>query len=610
MDGNGETLARSAKRPRIVARALVIFAIVGTLLATTLPAGAWVRGVDVSSWQHPGSTILNCGVPIDWNQVAAAGHRFAYVKATEKTTYNNPCFSQDWNGAGAAGLYRGAYHYARLSDDLSSAEAQARFFVARVGTSTGPIDLPPMLDLEEPMVDRNGVAYYSTDIGIQRYIGGFMIEWVRRFNNEVFRLTGRYPVIYTGNGYINKYIPQGLPADITSNGRLWVADYTCQTQLGSMFCDTFNPLRLPTVVRGWANWTFWQYTSVETVPGIPWRSDVNVFCCSEGALAGMAGNNAGGGPFGYVDSVTGGLGSVSASGWSIDPDSQTPNFLHIYVDGQIVGGADANQSRPDVGAVFGNIFGSNRGFNFTFPAAAGLRNVCVFGINQGPGSNSLIGCRQVNVQNASPIGFIDTATATANSVSMSGWVVDPDSAQSNTLNISIDGVQVSQTVANTSRPDVGAVIPGAGSNRGFSFTVPAQPGRRQVCVTAINAGAGVDSQIGCRTLNVVAPGTNAFAPMGFVDWFGSGFGLVFATGWALDLDTDAPIQIEMDLNGQVRQLTANRFRPDVGAFFGTGADRGFLVILPRVGDGPQRLCLRAIDSASPSTRTELGCFDG
>lgn len=608
MNAKSETFPR--RRSKVVARALLLVVIVGATLASTLPAQAWVRGVDVSSWQHKDSTATQCGDPINWPMVRNSGHLFAYVKATESTTYTNPCFYQDWNGAGAAGMYRGAYHYARPTDDLSSAERQARYLVSRAGTSTGPIDLPPMLDLEEPMIDSNGVPYYSEDIGLQRYIGSFMIEWVRRFNNEVFRLTGRYPIVYTGNGYINKWIPQGMPPDITNPGRLWVADYTCQTRFATMFCDPFNPLRLPTVVRGWSNWTFWQYTSIERVPGIIPNADVNVFCCTEAALAGMTGGNAGGGPFGFIDSMSSGLETVSGSGWSIDPDSGTANSLHIYVDGQFAGSVDANQSRPDVGAAFGNIFGSNRGFNFTVPAAKGLRNVCVFGINQGPGSNSLLGCRQIDVRNGSPFGWIDSVSQTTNSISMNGWVVDPDSAAPNTLNITLDGVQVASTVANTSRPDVGAAFPGAGNNRGYSFTIPATLGRHQVCINALNAGAGFNAQIGCRNVNVFDPAVNANAPIGFIDWFGSGFGLVAATGWALDLDSNAPIQLEVNLNGQVIRQVANNYRPDVGEFFGTGPDRGFIVILPRVGDGPQLLCLRAIDATAPGRSTDLGCFNG
>ena len=58
------------------------------------PAG--LPGLDVSSWQGN----------VDWLAVAINGGRFAYVKATEGTSYVNPYFTQQYVGAFqvAAGL--------------------------------------------------------------------------------------------------------------------------------------------------------------------------------------------------------------------------------------------------------------------------------------------------------------------------------------------------------------------------------------------------------------------------------------------------------------------------------------------------------------------------
>jgi len=61
-----------------------------------------VRGIDVSSYQHR----------IDWQSVAQTGeYIFAYIKATEGTTYQDAYFQANWRGAQAHGLLRGAYHY-------------------------------------------------------------------------------------------------------------------------------------------------------------------------------------------------------------------------------------------------------------------------------------------------------------------------------------------------------------------------------------------------------------------------------------------------------------------------------------------------------------------
>ena len=94
-------------------------------------------GLDVSSWQGN----------VDWTAVWAGGGRFAYVKATESTTYVNPYFTQQYMGAYQVGLVRGAYHFAL--PDRSSGATQADFFAAHGGAwSADSQTLPGALDIE------------------------------------------------------------------------------------------------------------------------------------------------------------------------------------------------------------------------------------------------------------------------------------------------------------------------------------------------------------------------------------------------------------------------------------------------------------------------------
>ena len=220
------------------------------------PAGAVITGIDVASYQHPN------GIPIDWNQVYAAGHRFAYVKATEgagngtdvcggRSYYTNPYFVGDWNAAGAAGLYRGAYHFARPQAPLTTAEEQARYFVSVVGASNGAIDLPLELDLE-------------VNCGLGQ---SDMAEWTRRFLAEVTRLTGKRPLVYTGKWFWQSNIG-AYGNDIGQNYRLWTADYHCQRTDDSLLCDPNTDSYNPPIYGGWGQWTFWQNYSVGAVPGI------------------------------------------------------------------------------------------------------------------------------------------------------------------------------------------------------------------------------------------------------------------------------------------------------------------------------------------------------
>ena len=93
------------------------------------PAG--LPGLDVSSWQGN----------VDWVTVAANGARFAYVKATEGTSYVNPYFTQQYGGAYGVGLVRGAYHFGL--PDRSTGAAQAQWFAAHGGAWSADGQTPP-----------------------------------------------------------------------------------------------------------------------------------------------------------------------------------------------------------------------------------------------------------------------------------------------------------------------------------------------------------------------------------------------------------------------------------------------------------------------------------
>lgn len=208
-----------------------VLAVVGPGAAVAAP----VKGPDVASWQHPG------GSGIDWFAVRASGHQFAMVKATEGTWYVNPFFVQDAIGMRAAGLARGAYHYA---DPAQSPEAQAAFFAA----TSAPIisgGLPPVLDLEST----GGLP------------PGALIDWTRRYLNSVQSLTGQQPIIYT---YPNFWRTAMANTTEFANYPLWIADYNGRSEPGP----------LP---GGWTHWTFWQYTSTGRVPGVNADIDLNVY---------------------------------------------------------------------------------------------------------------------------------------------------------------------------------------------------------------------------------------------------------------------------------------------------------------------------------------------
>lgn len=206
------------------------------------PAKGSVLGIDVASGQHAG------GAMIDWPQVAAAGYRFAFVKTTEGSYYANPFFSSDLAGAKAAGLLVAAYHFANPAD--SSGTFQADFAIDHAGLGSDGATLPLIADLEFDPYSANE-CYGLTPRQ--------MVSWITAFTAEVDRLTGQHPVIYTIADWWDKCT--GDSTAFTADP-LWVASYDTGT-MG------------PTMPVGWANWTYWQYTSVGKVPGIKGDTDLS-----------------------------------------------------------------------------------------------------------------------------------------------------------------------------------------------------------------------------------------------------------------------------------------------------------------------------------------------
>jgi hypothetical protein len=99
-----------------------------------------------------------------------------------------------------------------------------------------------------------------------------------------------------------------------------------------------------------------------------------------------------GAPFGSLDVVGATATGVFVAGWAIDPDAPNSIEVHIYVDDRLVRGVIAGRSRSDVAAAYPQ-FPSDHGYEATIELGAGPHLVCTYGINEGPGTNALLGCR-------------------------------------------------------------------------------------------------------------------------------------------------------------------------------------------------------------------------
>jgi GH25 family lysozyme M1 (1,4-beta-N-acetylmuramidase) len=195
---------------------------------------SYVEGIDVSKWQ---------GV-INWPMVAAAGKRFVIAKATEGVGYEDGKYDANKAGAIAAGLKLGAYHFARPDLNADGA-AEADWFVDTAGYQPGMII--PTLDLE-----RHGTLSDAQ-----------LINWVKAWLGRVYERLGVRPMIYASPNFWSTYM--GNTRWFADNGYaiLWVAHW-----------GVTSPA-VPGSNWGGRSWTFWQYTSSGSVPGISGDVDLN-----------------------------------------------------------------------------------------------------------------------------------------------------------------------------------------------------------------------------------------------------------------------------------------------------------------------------------------------
>lgn len=191
--------------------------------------GGSIRGIDVSEFQGN----------INWPRVRASGVEFAFIRASYGRWTIDDTFDQNWAGARAAGVKRGAYQFYRPSQDPI---AQADVLLEEMGTLVAG-DLPPVIDVEE------GEGASSATI----------VSGVRRWLERVEAAAGVRPIIYTSWGFWS-----GLSgASALARYPLWVANYGVQ-------CP-----EVPT--NTWSGYSFWQYSDRGTIPGISGPVDLDVF---------------------------------------------------------------------------------------------------------------------------------------------------------------------------------------------------------------------------------------------------------------------------------------------------------------------------------------------
>ncbi len=170
---------------------------------------------------------------------------FVICKATEGTTIIDANFASNWGILKSKKVIRGAYHFYHNDQDPKQ---QAQHFTKTIMENyfLNASQLPPVLDIENSSMDGN-----SSDLKtVQQNILTFL--------DEVQKITGRIPMIYTNKSTGNKYLNDKAFAAYP----LWIAAYITQ----------LTPSNIPTV---WNNqWKVWQRSESYSYQGANFDFDI------------------------------------------------------------------------------------------------------------------------------------------------------------------------------------------------------------------------------------------------------------------------------------------------------------------------------------------------
>ncbi|WP_196783332.1 glycoside hydrolase family 6 protein [Curtobacterium flaccumfaciens] len=202
-----------------------------------------------------------------------------------------------------------------------------------------------------------------------------------------------------------------------------------------------------------------------------------------------------------------------------------------------------------------------------------------------------------------PRGALEAVVGAGGGVRVRGWAFDEDDpTQPVRVRATVDGVAAGVLSADRTRPDVDAAY-GVGEPHGFDTAVPAAEGLRRVCVTAVNIGAGSDSELGCVQVRALR-----HDPYVGLESVTVAVGGVAVTGWAFDGDApDTASTVAFTVDGRVvASRAAGRARADVDRTWGAGPAHGFAEIVAS-GAGKHTVCAIARNIDGGADRTASPC---
>ncbi|MCU1603460.1 MAG: hypothetical protein JWO22_4169 [Frankiales bacterium] len=306
---------------------------------------------------------------------------------------------------------------------------------------------------------------------------------------------------------------------------------------------------------------------------------------------------------GVLDPLATPPGSVTVTGAALDPDTPDPVSADLYVDDSFLKRTPASVTRPAQTAYAA--WGDGHGFSASLVLADGTHKVCAYAINASgtPGGNRLLGCQSVLVSHA-PTGALESTGQTVDGLVVSGWALDPDTAASSAVRVSVDGGAPVESRASASREDIAARYPGLGALHGYRVVVPGlSEGSHQVCVTLLNVSGSPGSPTALPCVAAVV----RHSPIGVAPVLGRQGNAVTVSGWAVDPDTTDALETHLYVDGAfVTKTVASAVRSDLPApWSGYGTGHGWTASLD-LAAGSHKVCAYGINIGS-GTNALLGC---
>lgn len=213
-----------------------------------------IYGIDVSKWQGD----------IDWNQVAAAGYKFVFVKVGGRGTssgslYYDEKFRENIEGASRAGLNVGVYFFSQAINEREALEEASLTIDAIKGYN---ITYPVVFDWETGWFS-NKRPYRANAANLSN---AAMTSIVNTFLSTV-ESYGYEAMVY-GNGYDLSLFDIG---SVSKSHKVWYARYWS-------YYRNYNNYYVPgnQTPETPFQYDIWQYKDTGTVPGISEKVDLNV----------------------------------------------------------------------------------------------------------------------------------------------------------------------------------------------------------------------------------------------------------------------------------------------------------------------------------------------